>query len=295
MNLDKAVAASPTPHVPSPLPRRRSAAVTWLVLVPTLAVLVTVTAAKGRSLWGEWLALQEDRYRDVHSRVVGFLGVNRDYSFAKPPSGWLQADGDRDLLWAGWDRRKSQHLWFEFPKGQLAASHLSHPMGRDNLRAIDDARVETRGGVIWKAIPPDHLIAACEFAGLPIAYPMAMLDKVIAVNDLIYKRPVLVVYTPFEGENSTVELFDSNLNNKRLTLGHSGYLYDQKPLLYDRQTESLWVSLPRGMEAVAGPHKGTVLKRLAHMNAFHWGEWSDGHPDARLVVGANRAHAIASR
>jgi hypothetical protein len=31
------------------------------------------------------------------------------------------------------------------------------------------------------------------------------------------------------------------------------------------------------------------------MNAYRWGEWSEDHPDARLVVGANRAHTLASR
>ena len=290
-------APAPAPRTGAARPRRRHL-LTWGVIVPGVTALVAITGLQGRRLWAEYAALKAESYQTVHSRVVGYHGVTPDFSYAKAPGAWIRDDGDITMLWAGWDRRAGEHQYFRFPKGQIAPGHLSHPIGRDTLRAVDDARVETKGGVIWDTIPPDHLVVAAEVAGLPIAYPLAMMDKVIAINDTVYKRPLLVIYSPFADEDSSVEMINPLLDGKRLTMGHSGYLFDKKPLLYDRQTSSLWVAQVHGLVAVAGPKKGAVLKRLTRMNSFHWGEWSESHPDARLVVGANRLYSpqrVASR
>ena len=282
-------AAEPNPKLFSP--RRES--MKRAIVLPSIALVLGLTAMQAKSLWHEWHSLRIAQYDDVHSRALGYHDIMPDFNYATPPDNWVRDDGDHSYLWGGWDRHAKKHLWFTFAKGGIDARHLSHPLGRDSLRAIDHPRIENKGGEIWEMIPPDHVVLVSEIAGRSIAYPMDILDKVIAINDTVNDRHLLIVYTPFKHENSSVALYDARLNGKtRLTMGHSGYLWDKRPLLYDREGESLWVSQSQGLVAVAGTRKGTVLKRLAQMNPAHWGEWSAAHPDGRLVVGANRVKKV---
>jgi len=285
-----------TEHPTPPEPSRGRAALNRFVLLPSIVVVVGLTGIQAKSLWREWQSLRIAQYEDVHSRAVGYHDITPDFNYARPPDEWVKVEGDRSLLWAMWDRRAGKHLWFSFPKGEIDASHLSHPMGRDTLRAIDTPRTENKGGQIWGTIPPDNLVVVADYAGLPLAYPLVMMDKVVAINDDVFNKPVLVVYTPFVGDDSSVEMYDASSGGKgRHIMGHSGYLWDKKPLLYDRETESLWVPMPDGLLSVAGSKKGTLLNRLAHLSAARWGEWSEAHPDGRLVVGANRPRKFVAK
>ena len=42
------------------------------------------------------------------------------------------------------------------------------------------------------------------------------------------------------------------------------------------------------LRCIAGPSKGKVLARLAHLDPASWSEWSAAHPDGRLLAGALR-------
>jgi len=283
------------PSMPPATPRSR-AALNRFVLLPSIVAILGVTGVQARTLWREWQALQVAQYDDVHSRAVGYHDITPDFNFARPPDQWVKDEGDRSYLWASWDRRAGKHLWFSFPKGEIDVTHLTHPMGRDTLRAIDSPRTETQGGEIWKTIPPDNLVVVGEMAGLPLAYPLVMMDKVIAINDEVYNKPILIVYTPFVSDDSSVDMYDASRGGRdRYVMAHSGYLWDKKPLLFDRGGESLWVPTAAGLVALAGPSKGTVLSRLTHLSSAHWGEWSSAHPDGRLVVGANRPRKPPSK
>ncbi len=257
-------------------------------VAPLIALLIGYIGVMAPTLWVEYRGLRGEWQTDAQRRVVGYPGVTPSYSHARGPTNWLHDEGGKTLLWARWDRETSKHFWFVVGKGELSEEHLSHPIGRDSVRAIDEPKVEMGGGEVWNAMPADAPLVVGEFRGVALAYPMGVLDKVLIVNDEIDKRPFLVLNTPFVDAVHAVEMFNPLVDGKRMTMGHSGYLWDGRPLLYDRQGESLWVPTNKGLEAIAGPRKGTVLARLAHLDPMSWGEWSAAHPDGRLVSGAFR-------
>ena len=61
-------------------------------------------------------------------------------------------------------------------------------------------------------------------------------------------------------------------------MGQSGYFVGHRPLLYDRETESLWVERDEAMTAVAGRRKGASLPRIARVAPVAWGDWQARHP-----------------
>lgn len=267
-----------------PTPVRLSSA----LAPPACALLLGFIGVQGSALLSEYQRLRGDWDADVKGRVVGYPGVTPVYSFAQGPSNWIHDEGDSTLLWAGWDRRAGKHQWFTIGKGELSAARLTHPMGRDTIRAIDKVRSESRGGEIWRAIPPDDTAYVGEYQGVALAYPLNVLNKTLIVNDEVHRKPLLVVYTPFVEGVHAAEAFYPVVDGKRLTMGHSGYLWDMRPMLYDRERQSLWVPSNEGLKAIAGPLKGTILGRVAHLDPAPWGEWSAGHPEGRLIAGAIR-------
>jgi len=60
-----------------------------------------------------------------------------------------------------------------------------------------------------------------------------------------------------------------------LTFGHSGWLWRNSYLLYDRETESLWHHLTG--RAMSGPLRGTALRRLPTV-LTNWAAWRAEHP-----------------
>jgi Protein of unknown function (DUF3179) len=257
-------------------------------VAPLIALIVGYIGVMAPMLWAEFVALRGDWHNDVQRRVIGFPGVTPTFSHAHTPHQWVRDEGDKTLLWAGWDRKATKHNWFVLGKGEISADHLSHAMGRDVARAIDTPKLESGGGEVWNAMRSNTPVIVGEFQGIAVAYPLGVLEKVLIVNDEIHKQPCLVVHTPFVAAAHAGEMFNPLLEGKRVMMGYAGYLWDARPLLYDRETESLWVANNRGLEAIAGKRKGAVLARLAHLDAMPWGEWSSAHPDGRLVAGAIR-------
>lgn len=262
------------------------------LILPLFALLLGHVGSRGTTLWAEYRSLQQEWEKDELGRAVGYPGIIPFYSHAESPKDWIRNEGESTFLWAGWDRKAKRHNWFVLKKGEIAAEHLSHPMGRDAIRAIDKPKVESRSGEVWNAMPSRNRVAAGEFLGVPVAYPLDVLNKVVAVNDEIHRKPFLIVFTPFVGDSLAVDLFSPIVDGtKKLTMGTAGYLWRGKPLLYDRETQSLWVSLEQGLFAIAGPARGKVIDRISHLDAVEWGEWRSNHPDGRLVAGAIRAES----
>lgn len=237
-------------------------------------------------LWRELNGLRQEWHDDARTRVIGFTEVTPHFSFALPPKDWFHEEDDHQVLWAGWNRERQEHEWFHLQPGSLDPSRLSHSIGRDVVRAIDLPKVETGEGQVWQTLPEDHLVAAAHIQGVALAYPFGVLDKVLIVNDAIPEAALLVVFAPFRSREDSVSLFNPVLNSERLTMGHTGYLFDGEPLLYDRKTESLWVASSEGLAAVAGPLRGSVLARVSQVEAVEWGTWRSSHPDTRLVIGS---------
>jgi len=255
-----------------------------------LAILLFFIGRHVQAIRLEWDRLQAERSWVRQTAVIGYPNICPHYSFAQRPDNWIHDEGDFTYLWGGWDSGEGHH-WFRIDRGDLEAGAISLPMGRDIFQAIDEPLIEAEGGEIWGRIPPEALVVGVDLAGIPSVYPLIVLDKVHVVNDLIDRRPILVTYNPLVPRDESVTVYEAVLDGRRVSMGTSGYFLGQRPLLYDRGSESLWIGAKDKLRAIAGPRKGQTLRRVAHPTPVAWGDWHWKYPKSRLLVGADRSRS----
>lgn len=81
------------------------------------------------------------------------------------------------------------------------------------------------------------------------------------------------------------------MDGKTYTFGVSGLLYRSNVLMYDHQTESLWLQVKR--RSVTGPMTGTKLSTFPS-SITTWGKWKKKHPDTTVLsfdTGHNRNYS----
>ena len=78
------------------------------------------------------------------------------------------------------------------------------------------------------------------------------------------------------------------LEGRELSFGHQGMLYLESFVMYDRQTDSLWVQASG--KAFFGPLEGKKLKPLPS-TVTTWAHWKESYPET-LVLPGRRAGAI---
>ncbi len=273
----------------APIPPHRRVLPRSVTVALMLPFLVFIAFASS-SLWREARALMFDMTRARNSGVVGYTDIHPNPSYATRPRNWYREEGDVLHLWSGW--KDNAHQWFRVKKGDLARERLTLPVGRDTVRAIDHPILETEGGDRWIRLPDDAPVIGLRNGDSRRAYPLRLLDKVQVINDAGPDQPFLVTFTPAFGLVEGVILFDPNVEGQRLTMGLTGYHYDQKPLLYDRGTESLWMVEETELVSLGGPKKGTRLKSLGRPTPVRWASWRDENPTSQLIVGADRKRTV---
>lgn len=281
------------PAAPLPATPDRASLPKGLVLL-ALIVLLLFIGRHARSLWREWSGLQSELSRARQTGVIGYLNISPQWSYAARPEDWFRDEGDSTFLWGGWDSREGHH-WFRTGRGDLDLEDdaLSPPIGRDVFRAIDHPLFESKGGPIWGRIPAEARVVGFGLAGIEAVYPLLLLDKVQVVNDLFDRRPLLVTYNPLAAPGEAVDVYEAVLDGDRVTMGLSGYLRGNAPMLFDRGSESLWVGSDDALLAIAGPRKGSKLRHVARPEVVTWGDWRSRHPGSRLLIGAVRSPAKA--
>lgn len=277
---------------PTPGPGEPARARTLRVLgrVSALTALAVFIAAQGRSLLGEWWDLRGEESRVRAGAVIGYPGISPRWSMARRPDNWVREEGESTLFWGGWQHGVG-HQWFRVARGEVDRTRISEPMGRDVIRAIDLPIVERLGGPIWQRIPDEAAVVGDRLAGVDTAYPELLIQKVVVVNDTIADRPFLIAANRIEAGAPTA-VFDPVVDGRRLVMGVSGYLLDGKPVLFDRDTESLWVAEGDALRAIAGARKGRALRQLSRPVLSSWSRWRAQHPESRLVVGADRSAVL---
>jgi hypothetical protein len=173
--------------------------------------------------------------------------------------------------------------------GELDHARISEPLGRDVIPAIDEPWVENSDGQVWQKIPAQAPVVGHTLEGLACVYPVLVLRKVVAVNDLVNDHPYLVVYNSSRPPEEAVSIFDSQVAGRRLALGTTGYFLSGRPILYDRTTESLWVEEGESFAAISGEHKGNRLALVSRPAPVAWSDWKRQNPRSRLVIGARDA------
>jgi Protein of unknown function (DUF3179) len=256
--------------------------------IVALVVLSLWLAVQGHSLWSEWQSLRHELDKTSRNTVVGYPNIYPRLSFATKPDKWLRTEGAVVFLWAGWDEGVGNH-WFRLNHGELDHARISEPLGRDVIPAIDEPWVETADGQVWRKIPEQSPVVGQSLEGLPCVYPLLVLRKVVAVNDMVNDHPYLVVYNASRPPEKAVSIFDSQVAGRRLALGTTGYFLSGRPILYDRKSESLWLEDGEAFAAISGDQKGNRLPLVARPALVAWSDWKRQNPQSRLVIGAKDA------
>lgn len=272
--------SAPTPAISRQSVRSRTLATAVLLSLSLVAV-----SMLGRYLWSEWQNLLGEEEAAAASAVVGYPNIYPRVSRAAKPVPSLRVEGDRVLVWSGWQSGRG-HAWFTLGRDECDPATLGDPVGRDVAQAIDYPAVETSGGPIWERIP-----AAADVVGLSVgktrcAYPMTVLAKVLVVNDVVDGTPYLLHLDPFMGPEDDVAIYDPRIEGHRITLGSTGFSVRGHHVLYDRGTESLWTENDDALVSFSGPHKGKKLTLVRHLRPQAWSEWKDENPESRLLVGS---------
>ena len=124
---------------------------------------------------------------------------------------------------------------------------------------------------------PSSMVIGLEIDGDTRAYPIAILNHHEIVNDLVGPVPVAVTFCPL---CNTALVFDRRVGEQTLTFGVSGKLFRSNLIMYDEETESLWLQVTA--EAIEGPHHGAVLSVLP-ATVVEWGTWKATHPQSLLL------------
>jgi hypothetical protein len=261
------------------------------VMVPSVIALCLFVVSKAGQLWDEWKELQDELFVTEQHSVIGFLNIAPIASFAEGPKDWYRVEGDQSYLWFGWERNTG-HRWFRFASGEIDPSRLRHPESQFISQAIDFPVAEKKGGRIFGRMPSETPVVGTKIENHDCVYPVAVLGKVIVINDIVNQHPYMVVLNPFAKQAVAFSVYDSLLEGRRITLAPTGYFQDGRPVLFDRGTESLWIEMHDGLTAMAGKLYRKRLMRVAIPSPVTWGTWISRNPDSRLLVGADRSLGI---
>jgi hypothetical protein len=108
-------------------------------------------------------------------------------------------------------------------------------------------------------------------------YPVHLIEPHQIVNDELGGVSVVVTYDPL---TAVPRAYRRDVEGRKLTFGVSGLIYNSNFLLYDRETESLWIQFTG--EAIAGPLAGKKLERIPIRQEL-LGTWLSRHPRSRVL------------
>ncbi|MDJ0851354.1 MAG: DUF3179 domain-containing (seleno)protein [Myxococcota bacterium] len=168
------------------------------------------------------------------------------------------------------------------PNG-FALSHLEVPRDsilaggppRDGIRSVDEPGFVAVADASW--VRPDTVVIGVELAGEARAYPVHVLEWHQVVNDSVGGVPVVVTYDPLTG---APKAFRRNLGDRVLAFGVSGLIHNSNFLLFDRETDSLWLQWDG--RALAGALAGKRLEPVA-LRQEVLGVWQARRRDTRVL------------
>ncbi len=145
----------------------------------------------------------------------------------------------------------------------------------DGIPPIDEPRFLDAAAVGFLA--DSEPVLALEIDGDARAYPLQIMTWHEIVNDTVGDVPVGVTYCPL---CNTAIAFDRRLDDRVLSFGTSGMLFNSALVMYDRQTESLWSHFTS--QALAGVLTGERLATFP-VTVVSWAQWRKAHPSGRVL------------
>jgi hypothetical protein len=170
---------------------------------------------------------------------------------------------------------------------EMVTIHRYHPV-RDAVPALNHPRsvtveaalAEEVMGTTWEAyLSEGDSVLGLSVEGEAKAYPIRVMNFHEIVNDTCGGASVTVVYSPLTGSGMA---YRARVGDGTTTFGHSGFLLECAPLIYDRKTRSLWNHFDG--EAVTGPSQGTHLEVLPLVHTT-WKTWRERYPGTLVLSG----------
>ncbi len=292
----------PQPSFGQPAPAQSANDLTDAALVDLLSLLINQDHKRRRA------ALRElDRRKDVRA-VPGLIELMRVRK-AEPDSDveiLLRNLTGRNLgsSWVKWSERLTAQERVELPprfrEWKAALLSLIDPAFGKFLHAEEPLRIRIEE-VVWGGVKKDgipaltnpkliganeasylsdsDLVFGVEINGDARAYPLRIMDWHEMLNDVIGGQAVSLAYCTLCRSGI---LFDTRAGDRTFTFGSSGLLYRSNKLMYDRETESLWMTIPG--EPVGGKlaNSGIKLKKLS-LVVTTWSDWRRQHPATRVL------------
>ncbi len=141
---------------------------------------------------------------------------------------------------------------------------------RDGIKSVDTPGFAAPEEASWVA--PQNPVLGVAIGEAAHAYPVHVMDYHQVVNDELGGKPVVVTYDPLAG---VPRAFEARVDDRSLRFGVSGLIYNHNFLLYDRETESLWLQFTG--EAIAGPLAGKRLTPV-RIRQERFSTWLSRHP-----------------
>ena len=151
---------------------------------------------------------------------------------------------------------------------------LSGGPQKDQIPAIDQPQFVTPRNSIYNM---SEIVLGLAVNGEAKAYPYSILNWHEIINDTVGGYPVSITYCPL---CDTGIAYIRKIGHKVTTFGVSGKLYNSCLIMYDRQTDSLWVQ-PWGT-AVEGPQVNQNLARLPIIKTS-LSKWVAKHPNTKIL------------
>jgi hypothetical protein len=159
---------------------------------------------------------------------------------------------------------------------QLTREDLMSVLSPDSIPSIDEPKfIGSEEAEEW--LSAEEPVAVLEIEGDARAYPFQIMTWHEIVNDVVGGRPVAVTYCPLC--NSALA-YPRKVGTRILEFGTSGSLYNSALVMYDRQTESLWLHF-EGL-AIEGPLEGTQLE-LIPVQTLSFEQFRQEHPSGKVL------------
>lgn len=169
------------------------------------------------------------------------------------------------------------HYGFDVSDASLPADEIvPGGPGRDGIKSVDDPELVAPEEASWVA--GDTPVLGVELDGEAHAYPVHIIEYHQVVNDVLGGKPVAVSYDPLVG---TPRAFLRSVEGRPLRFGVSGLIYNSNFLMFDRETESLWLQYTG--EAISGPMKGKKLAPI-RIRQEPTELWLSRRPDSKVLT-----------
>ena len=278
----------PTPSTPPAPPARRSPLRFAVYGIVTVGAGAALWFAVGKNLLIEYQKLQSESIASEDSVPVGYVGLNYRRSYNDRPLHFHDVvDGRKTLFAAKGEDGKVDT--YDVTDAAFDTQCLQGGFGRDSIPGIDYPIIDTPESSKGRTLRGRQAVIGFSLKDGPRAYPEDLLTKIELVNDVDGSMPILVVY---DRKTQSAIAFDRTIDHSAITFGTTGYSCENRPLLYDRKTKSLWLLGDDGLKCVNGPLKGQQAAPYLKAKPLPWSDWKAKEPKTTIVMGNDRKKPI---